>query len=704
MPRALGPAGPAESPLGPASNFAACLAEGTRRPAPNILLLPTRDVNSGTSENHHFLHALANLQPISNTTSLSHHNFISPNNSHFSDLAATYTRASIPPGTFNSSTTTPHSGFDETMDYSRESEEKQAQQGQQGMRLHGEASPIPSNRLPAAARGLTSSNWRLPAAAGGPGSTLQMASPAAANPSADTSRSLFPAPAPVTERVFGPQFPSPYGHFWKNMTNEKQLRGISGGFHGPSVLGNTGPNMAGSGFEAGGNGFSGVHMGSGNFGMGFSPASNFVNTEALPGGGFMGRDVVAAPGGNNNNMERGMALSPYQSFGSGEKALSHTGGFDMGMGMGNQPHGPPYNQPPATRQQPDETFAYCFDRGNGEFTRLIPADMLPPLRDIPAIQGGSAGMMVLPMPMGLGPDGRSSNFEMVSLRDEQAASSASNSGQTDIQFGANRRRNNQSHIDCIVASAPSHNPKRTKIYCDKWVHEGVCAFTQQGCKYKHEMPFDKATQHSLGLFHGLPAWWKKHQAELGRQQRLVDENANKPLVVAPPTQVGRGGVAIKQGHDGRGEVRRFSHGGLHATQAAPRRGDFGTPSARRDTAPPPPSMLHPQPDAMPRSPQMGSPDAARGGFGQWRRFVEESSPVTHLSTPGPFGPIARPSTTAHASTWANPRPAATTAGPSSAPADKNNQFSLLRHLGEIEEEGDEEEEEVADKAEPEARY
>ncbi|TKW53610.1 hypothetical protein CTA1_2730 [Colletotrichum tanaceti] len=98
-------------------------------------------------------------------------------------------------------------------------------------------------------------------------------------------------------------------------------------------------------------------------------------------------------------------------------------------------------------------YAYCLDRGNGNYTRLIPADLLPPLR----------------------------------------------------------------RIDHIVASTPTP-PKKPKIYCDKWVHEGVCAFTQQGCKYKHEMPLDKATQNSLGLFHGLPAWWKKQQAELQRQQ------------------------------------------------------------------------------------------------------------------------------------------------------------------------------------------
>lgn len=51
--------------------------------------------------------------------------------------------------------------------------------------------------------------------------------------------------------------------------------------------------------------------------------------------------------------------------------------------------------------------------------------------------------------------------------------------------------------------------RREKIYCDKWVHEGTCAFTQVGCKYKHEMPMDKATQVSLGLNHGVPNWYRR---------------------------------------------------------------------------------------------------------------------------------------------------------------------------------------------------
>jgi hypothetical protein len=58
-------------------------------------------------------------------------------------------------------------------------------------------------------------------------------------------------------------------------------------------------------------------------------------------------------------------------------------------------------------------YAYCFDRGNGQYTRLVPADMLPPLVDVPSLQHGCIGMTVLPCPTGLAPNGRSSNLERV---------------------------------------------------------------------------------------------------------------------------------------------------------------------------------------------------------------------------------------------------------------------------------------------------
>ncbi|KAI8303949.1 Chromatin remodeling factor mit1 [Colletotrichum sp. SAR11_59] len=164
----------------------------------------------------------------------------------------------------------------------------------------------------------------------------------------------------------------------------------------------------------------------------------------------------------------------------------------MAMGAPTAEHQPATDQGQGVGVDTSSFYAYCLDRGNGNYTRLVPADTLPPLVGIPAVQHGAEGMLVLPSPRGL---------------DHQNPPGGT------IQPVAFKKR-----IDHIVASSPAP-PKKPKIYCDKWVHEGVCAFTQQGCKYKHEMPLDKATQHSLGLFHGLPTWWKKQQAELQRQQQ-----------------------------------------------------------------------------------------------------------------------------------------------------------------------------------------
>lgn len=74
------------------------------------------------------------------------------------------------------------------------------------------------------------------------------------------------------------------------------------------------------------------------------------------------------------------------------------------------------NLGPTSDVQLDSSFAYCYDRGNGQYTRLIPADMLPPLQNIPALQQSCIGMVVVPQPRGLPPNGYSSNTEPVALR------------------------------------------------------------------------------------------------------------------------------------------------------------------------------------------------------------------------------------------------------------------------------------------------
>jgi hypothetical protein len=41
-------------------------------------------------------------------------------------------------------------------------------------------------------------------------------------------------------------------------------------------------------------------------------------------------------------------------------------------------------------------FAYCLKRPNGRYTRLVPADMLPGLNELPATQSSAQGMVLLP--------------------------------------------------------------------------------------------------------------------------------------------------------------------------------------------------------------------------------------------------------------------------------------------------------------------
>ncbi|KAM0552551.1 hypothetical protein ACHAPJ_007879 [Fusarium lateritium] len=135
-------------------------------------------------------------------------------------------------------------------------------------------------------------------------------------------------------------------------------------------------------------------------------------------------------------------------------------------------------------------YAYCVKRPDGRYTRLVPADMLPGLNELPATQASAQGMVLLPDLHMQPPQGVASMNQPVTVK---------------------------SRIDRIVATTSPAQQRRTKIYCDKWIHDGTCAFTQQGCKYKHEMPFDKATQQSLGLFHGFPKWWRDHQEELQKQ-------------------------------------------------------------------------------------------------------------------------------------------------------------------------------------------
>jgi hypothetical protein len=52
-----------------------------------------------------------------------------------------------------------------------------------------------------------------------------------------------------------------------------------------------------------------------------------------------------------------------------------------------------------------------------------------------------------------------------------------------------------------------HPDTNKKTYCSYWIRTGECDYTQQGCRYKHEMP-DLETLNRIG-FRDFPLWWKQ---------------------------------------------------------------------------------------------------------------------------------------------------------------------------------------------------
>ncbi|KAI5927438.1 hypothetical protein F4810DRAFT_722608 [Camillea tinctor] len=307
--------------------------------------------------------------------------------------------------------------------------------------------------------------------------------------------------------------------------------------------------------------------------------------------------------------------------------------------------------------QIDTSYAYCYDRGNGQYTRLIPADMLPPLRDVPALQQNCTNMIILPQPRALPPSGRSSNTEPVLVR----SSPTTPTSPTDTI---------QSRIDNIVASTPptpTHYPqlsttttssltntgpagggggggggpqRRPKIYCDKWVHEGVCAFTQQGCKYKHEMPFDKLTQHQLGLFHGFPAWWKKRQAELARHR---DEPGPAPPQSSSSSLNSSPTAPRPHGGDGRARAENELAGGGALTGTA----DPANPLHWRRSNSSNDNGNNNGDYAESLQTSMGAA-TGRGGMSRGGMGPSLRNPI--VSYGSPFGPIAPPLRSSSAST------------------------------------------------------
>ncbi|KAK4082629.1 hypothetical protein Purlil1_11049 [Purpureocillium lilacinum] len=204
-----------------------------------------------------------------------------------------------------------------------------------------------------------------------------------------------------------------------------------------------------------------------------------------------------------------------------------------------------------------EGSGYYLDRGNGQVTRLIPADVLPQLGDLPAREMYHPSMVVLGTPIGDRPN-------ML----------AGVNGAVTIKKSPDR------HPGGPITTSGSNSSKtsrRHKVYCDKWIHEGVCAFTQQGCKFKHEMPFDEETQRSLGLFQGLPGWYLKSQDETRSSIPLSGEQVGR---VTDHTRAGeRRDVVASHPLSGFDKMHRAQDGGRPLVPY--NWGPVGTPARKR---------------------------------------------------------------------------------------------------------------------------
>ncbi|KAL2071566.1 hypothetical protein VTL71DRAFT_12801 [Oculimacula yallundae] len=188
-----------------------------------------------------------------------------------------------------------------------------------------------------------------------------------------------------------------------------------------------------------------------------------------------------------------------------------------------------------SQDQLNTAFGYAIRRGENSFTRLVPADEYP-INGVPPYQGPQ-GLIILPatvqpvptanMPERMVPLDVVQNLPSINAAPlppaRGLAAPVGFDNTQKIQLTDQQQRIdsivNQSSASTMMVPANVHPSsssitpvrRREKKYCDKWIHEGTCAFTQLGCKYLHDMPMDRATQLTIGLNHGLPGWFKREK-------------------------------------------------------------------------------------------------------------------------------------------------------------------------------------------------
>ncbi|POS85781.1 hypothetical protein EPUL_001896 [Erysiphe pulchra] len=161
---------------------------------------------------------------------------------------------------------------------------------------------------------------------------------------------------------------------------------------------------------------------------------------------------------------------------------------------------------------------------DGSVTRLVRADHINTPFMNPRLPRWQAeeGLIILPQPRQPSPDSRGGIDPSIPQQKIRELNQSTIPNM--LKTSARDLNQIQHQIDTIISARTKENEntpqRRKKVYCDKWVHEGVCAFTQIGCKFKHEMPTDRETQIAVGLNHGFPNWYRR---ACGQKMNLYSE-------------------------------------------------------------------------------------------------------------------------------------------------------------------------------------
>ena len=120
------------------------------------------------------------------------------------------------------------------------------------------------------------------------------------------------------------------------------------------------------------------------------------------------------------------------------------------------------------------------------------------------------------------------------LKDQDHRMDSSSTRQRDhVTAPANRTR--------AAKTTKTGDPSAKKEYCTHWIFKGECEFTQKGCKFKHEIPFDKETRERIGVGE-IPLWFKQSrhwgpwlQQEAAQRLELTRHGHNNASFPAQPS-------------------------------------------------------------------------------------------------------------------------------------------------------------------------